>query len=156
MLCHELDGASLAGRRFLVPAGRSPAAALANVDRLALALSLDFLFNTERNLLGGPCKECGKYYVMNSRKHYSFCTQDCGKKYTYRKSNGDHAHRERKKKIARARRGVRNWSKTIMDEDWRVYARRTEHISKNFLTRSRARKEIIAPKRPPPVQKRRH
>ena len=113
---------------------------------VALALFLDFLLNPEHDSLGGPCKECDKYYWKPTRRRVTFCSPECGTKFTSRKANDDRYQREREDKIAQAKRGLRNWSKTNMEEDWREYVHRTEFISKNFLTRAEARNEFIVPK----------
>ncbi len=123
---------------------------------VALALFLDFLLNPEHDSLGGPCKECDKYYWKPTRRRVTFCSPECGTKFTSRKANDDRYQREREDKIAQAKRGLRNWSKTNMEEDWREYVHRTEFISKNLLTRAEARNEFIVPKRTVSAQKRRH
>jgi len=123
---------------------------------IALALFLDFLLNPVRDLLGGPCKECGRYYVMDSRKHYSFCTNNCGKKYTSRKTNRDRAREEHEDKIARVKIAIKKWQKTAKDEAREDFVHRTEFISKKFLTLNKANWEPDEPKRTTSAKQKRH
>jgi hypothetical protein len=111
----------------------------------ALGLFLAFLLNPFNEKLAGPCKECDRYFVRNTKRQKTYCSQKCGRKHTSRESNRNKARAKKGSDIKRAQQMLHEWHKKIGKEEWKSYVHRRTGISKNRLTRAISKGELVLP-----------
>ena len=115
------------------------------IHTLALTLFLDFLLNPERELLGGPCKECGLYFVKKTRRRNTYCSVRCGTRHTSREANQKSYRMERNAKLLLIKKRIDAWLKTDRRLDWKSYVCRKGDISKKMLTQLLESGELSVP-----------
>jgi uncharacterized Zn finger protein (UPF0148 family) len=114
------------------------------IHNLSLSLFIDFLLNPERDLLGGPCKECGLYFVKKTRRRNTYCSARCGTRHTSRESNQRSYSKERNAKLLLIEKRIDAWLKTDRRLDWKSFVCRKGDISKKFLTQLMESGELSA------------
>jgi hypothetical protein len=94
---------------------------------IALGLFLPFLLNPYNEKLGGPCKNCGSYYLKESkRKKHVYCSKRCGHRLTARLANKARREREHKKLLKLAKVWVSG--RTLIKKHWLTLAVRNGEI----------------------------
>jgi endogenous inhibitor of DNA gyrase (YacG/DUF329 family) len=127
------------------PEKMNPAEPLA----IALGLFLDFLLNPFNERLGGPCANCGKYYVKKTkRKKTVYCSERCGHRVTSRLANKERREREHNEQLDLAKRWSMKWSNTRTAKPWKEWVSKRTHIKKHWLTRAVRNGELVEPVKP--------
>jgi hypothetical protein len=103
----------------------------------AQRLFLGFLVGPSNGLLGGPCRNCGRYFVARTkRSKRRYCTAGCGKQFTSRSANQNRRSQEAARKLKGAMRAVTAWSNARTKVPWKDWVSSKTNISKNWLTRA--------------------
>ena len=122
---------------------------LASVKPIEIALGLfrDFLLNPYNDRLGGPCRNCGNYYVKKTeRKKSVYCTKQCGHRFTSRLANKEQRNRERGALLELAKKRIATWLKAKTTMSWKVWVTQRPPITKHWLTRAVRKGELAEPK----------
>jgi hypothetical protein len=112
---------------------------------IALGLFLNFLINPYNQKLGGPCKNCDKFYVKNTKRQRVYCSKRCGLNHTSQSTLRKHRQQEHLAKLKTAERHAAMWVKTKTSKDWKSWVSNEATISKNFLTRAVRNGELVSP-----------
>jgi len=116
----------------------------------ALIHFVRFLYNHQKNLLGGPCAgirkrtKCGVWFIKSDPKR-EFCSHRCAA--TARKARQRKAIHE--KRIEKALKAIGNYPgrpARFKNMDWRQYVNQATGLSKRFLTMAIEQGELIEPK----------
>jgi hypothetical protein len=123
---------------------------LAPGDPLEIAQGLFFFFllNPYNEELGGPCKQCGKYYVKRTTRQKVYCSKRCGLKHTSQAFIQNQRQQEHQEKLEKARQFSDKWAKTRTPKGWKDWVADRSQISKHFLTRAVKNGEILEPAKP--------
>lgn len=109
---------------------------------------------------GGPCPCCGKYFVRNSKKQTTYCSQRCSSRDTAIKRTLAVLKERRDKKLATAREAAAKWKKLF--EQGRTRKSCVEYvvaydpsaeITTKFLTRAVNQGELRLPQMKPTHKK---
>jgi hypothetical protein len=109
---------------------------------------LSFLLNTHNESLGGPCAECGEYFIKQTRrKEVVYCSQRCGRRVSSRLANRNRRQSERKEQLQLVKQSIEGWKRSKSKLDWKEWVSREKKFSKNWMTRAMKSGEISEPKR---------
>ena len=126
----------------------TPPEFLPSVKPLEIALGhfIQFLLNPYNEKLGGPCKQCGNYYVKKSeRKKAVYCSVRCGHRFTSRLANKERRDREHEKQFKLAKKSIARWRNAKTSKPWKEWVSIETNISKQWLTRAVEKREISEP-----------
>jgi hypothetical protein len=113
---------------------------------IALGHFIQFLLNPYNEKLGGPCKQCGNYYVKKSeRKKAVYCSVRCGHRFTSRLANKERRDREHEKQFKLAKKSIARWRNAKTSKPWKEWVSIETNISKQWLTRAVEKREISEP-----------
>jgi hypothetical protein len=113
---------------------------------IALGLFLPFLLNPYNEKLGGPCKNCGSYYLKESkRKKHVYCSKRCGHRLTARLANKARREREHKKLLKLAKVWMERWREDFSEVPWKEWVSGRTLIKKHWLTLAVRNGEIVEP-----------
>jgi hypothetical protein len=102
--------------------------------------------NPEHHKFAGPCARCGHYYVMKRASQRVYCSRTCGNAATAMARTREKWDKERGKRLKRAERAMRRWSRLKTTERFQDWAeRRYPGLGKKFLTRAINKKELPKP-----------
>jgi hypothetical protein len=107
---------------------------------------LNFLLNERNEYLGGPCRECSRYFVRKTKRRRSiYCGQKCG-----RKASSREAARKRREsgrdKLLKTLKAEIDTAKFTSDWKQRI-VRKDPDITLNFITRALNSGKVRAPTR---------
>jgi hypothetical protein len=112
----------------------------------AIQLFLLFLLNPYNEKLGGPCKNCGRYYLKRSKRKKSvYCTEACGHRETARMANEKRRMREHSQRLDLVRRLSIEWAGKKTTATWKDWVARQPGITRNWVTRAERRGELSEP-----------
>ena len=134
------------GRAHLVYMG-GPDTGLAPGHPLDDAIGMFYLFllNPYNEKLGGPCKQCGRYYVKHTKRQIVYCSKRCGLKRTSTAFLKKQRQQDRQQKVEKAKRSAKRWAATRIHQGWKEWVSSDTQISMNFLTRLVKSGELDAP-----------
>lgn len=114
---------------------------------IAIGLFLDFLLNPLNTRLGGPCLNCGKYFVKENDQHRVYCSRHCGLRHTALAVNRRRRAREHDERLQIARKSAAEWAKSRSQVHCKEWVSGHTGISKNWLTRRLKSGELSEPVR---------
>ncbi len=116
---------------------------------IAFGIFLNFLINPDNEKLGGPCRNCDKYYVKNTKRQMVYCCKRCGLKHTSRIAVQKKRQKERLEKLREARKSAAKWKITRTRLSWKEWVCSATTISKKFLTEAVKKGELVEPVKKP-------
>jgi hypothetical protein len=120
----------------------------------AMGMFYLFLLNPYNEKLGGPCKQCGKYYVKHTKRQIAYCSKRCGLKHTSRAFFKKQRQQDRQEKVEKVKRSAAKWAAMKTDQGWKEWVSSNTRVSKNFLTRLVKSGEVDEPiKRAKPTRR---
>ncbi len=109
----------------------------------ALNQFMELISNPRWVLLGGPCRECGIFYIKNTKRQKAYCSRACGSKSTAKTTQRAKRKLESTRKIAIAQKEI---DRIGAGGDWKqVVASRTGYELR-WITRSVNNKSLRVPK----------
>lgn len=113
---------------------------------IALGLFLPFLLNPYNRKLGGPCKNCGKYYLRETERNKSvYCSERCGHRLTSSLANTARRDREHQRQLKLAEQWTQKWLNTKTTDPWKKWVSGRSPIKKHWLTRAVNKGELVEP-----------
>ena len=113
---------------------------------IALGLFLPFLLNPYNRKLGGPCKNCGKYYLRETERNKSvYCSKRCGHRLTSSLANTARRDREHQRQLKLAEQWTQKWLNTKTTDPWKKWVSGRSPIKKHWLTRAVNKGELVEP-----------
>lgn len=113
---------------------------------VALGQFLPFLINPYNEILGGPCKHCGNFYLRKTeRKKSVYCSEKCGHRHTSLLANRARRNREDGEQLQLAERSIAKWLNVRTATPWKEWVSNRTHIKKHWLTRAVREGELVEP-----------
>jgi hypothetical protein len=117
---------------------------------LAFGLFLKFLINPFNEKLGGPCKDCHKFYVKKTRRQNVYCSKRCGLKHTSMAAIRNQRAKKHSAKLEEAKRLSTMWVKTGTSKGWKEWSADRSvgskyPLTKHWLTRAAKNEELLEP-----------
>jgi hypothetical protein len=111
----------------------------------ALQQFMELISNPRWHLLGGPCRECGMFYVKNTKRQKVYCSRACGSKATAKITQRATRASESAVKLATAQKEIDKIFAKGAGCDWkRLVSKRTGYTLR-WITRSANKKLLRAP-----------
>jgi hypothetical protein len=125
-----------------VPPDMDPASATS----IAISHFLQFLLRPFNERLGGPCSNCGRYYVKKTNRQTSvYCSEECGHRLTSRIANKAKRDKEHSEQLKRVRLWIGKWRETRTNKPWKDWVSARTHVKKHWLTRAVKAGELVEP-----------
>lgn len=114
----------------------------------ALVHFMSLIANPMWELLGGPCRRCGDFYLKRTKGQRTYCTQKCGSKATAGSAMKAKRQKEHDQKIAKAQKLIKQWEERKRRIDWRQWVSSKPGFTDRWLTRAVNKGQLIAPQPP--------
>jgi hypothetical protein len=117
-----------------------------SVTGIAISHFLRFLLNPFNERLGGPCANCGRYYVKKTNRQSSvYCSEKCGHRVTSRKANKTKRDKEHSEQLKRVVQWIAKWRETRTNVPWKDWVSARTHVKRHWLTRAVNTGELVEP-----------
>jgi hypothetical protein len=118
-------------------------------EEIAVLMFVELVLNPWWDRLGGPCEQCGTYYVKKTVRQNAYCSRDCGTRATAMKATLRRREEEHREKLRRAAAAAQTWASSRTPIDWKQWVSLKEpDITPKWLTRAVNKGELQ-----PPVKK---
>ncbi len=122
---------------------------IADFRNIAGQSFLEYFFSPFNDRRGGPCRQCGQYWMKKNKRQTAYCSKTCGSKFTARASNRNRRRNERENLCESARKSVAEWSRSRQQIDWKRWiVSNHPQISKKFLGQLVKKGELVVPVKP--------
>lgn len=119
---------------------------IADVRQLAAQSFFEYFFNPYNESKGGPCKQCGQYWVKKNKRQTAYCSKACGSKHTALVSNRKRRLRDRARLVKIAESAVAEWARSRDRAAWKEFVVNAHpEIKKKFLSQLVKNGELIEP-----------
>src|SRR5215831_14759370 len=99
----------------------------------AEGIFLQFLLHPDHWRLGGPCQQCGKYFLKATRHKKLYCSSKCARFRTALQSTRDARQEDRNRKLDAIKSASEEWQRIKTKEDWRAYVARQAGVTEKLL-----------------------
>lgn len=111
----------------------------------AFELFMTLITNPQWELLGGPCRRCGDYYLKKTRRQKAYCSRTCSSTATAVSIMRQRRQQERAKKIRNAQSDIGEWSKNKRRLAWKDWVSNRTGYTVRWITRAVNNGELQPP-----------
>ena len=102
----------------------------------AMEYFLWLVVNPNWSLLGGPCPQCGIYFLKHSLRHNVYCSRKCSGSFTAAAAMRKRRELERQDDIRCIKSAIFEYRQRRIRDDWKDWVARRVPISKKMLTQA--------------------
>jgi hypothetical protein len=119
-----------------------------SLEEIAVLMFVELVLNPQWDKLGGPCAQCGRFYIKKTVRQNAYCSRSCGTGATARKATLRKRAEEHSDKLRRAAAAAQTWVTSRATVDWKQWVSAKEmDITPKWLTRAVNKGELQTPLR---------
>jgi hypothetical protein len=108
-----------------------------SLEEIAVLMFVELVLNPQWDKLGGPCAQCGRFYIKKTVRQNAYCSRSCGTRATARKATLRKRAEEHSDKLRQAAAAAQTWVASRATVDWKQWVSAKEKdITQKWLTRA--------------------